>query len=244
MTTFSYTKPQVGASEDTWGGTLNANWDALGAFLGSLDSADLSKLAAITSSAAELNILDGVTATTAEINKLDGVTATTAQINYVAGVTSPIQAQLDAKYVAVTQDNAAWSDGTSTTDSLVSPAKVKLAVEALAPSVSKYYSNYFLISNGLLKVLAHDLGAVPDFVSVRLQCAVADGDYSAGDVIMLWPDADPDGSVEGTGVRVSASQIIIRIGDNGPGQYVLKNSGGGLNLVASRWLMAVTAVRL
>jgi hypothetical protein len=73
---------------------------------------------------------------------------------------------------------------------------------------------------------------------------VSDGDYSAGDVIMLWPDADPDGVVEGTGVRVSASQIIIRIGTNGPGQYVLKNSGGGFNLVASRWLMAVTAVRL
>ena len=44
MATFTYTKPTVGGSEDTWGDTLNANWDAVAAFIGSLDSAELAQL--------------------------------------------------------------------------------------------------------------------------------------------------------------------------------------------------------
>ena len=71
MTTFTYNTPTVGGSEDTWGATLNANWTALGSFIGTLDSAELAVL--------------------------DGITATTAELNYVDGVTSPIQTQLNAK---------------------------------------------------------------------------------------------------------------------------------------------------
>lgn len=71
MTTFTYTNPTVGGSEATWGTTLNANWTALGDFLGTLDNADLAVL--------------------------DGLIATTAELNYVDGVTSPIQTQINAK---------------------------------------------------------------------------------------------------------------------------------------------------
>ncbi len=95
---------------------------------------EFDKLDGLTATTAELNIMDGVTATTAEINKLDGVTATTAELNYVDGVTSNIQTQLNAKYEAATQTEATWEAGTSTTESLVSPAKVKAAVEANTPS--------------------------------------------------------------------------------------------------------------
>jgi hypothetical protein len=119
-------------------------------------TAELNLLDGVTASTAELNILDGVTATTAEINVLDGVTATTAELNlldgatialaditatatelnYVDGVTSSIQTQLDAKYVAATQDTATWEAGLGTTESLVSPAKVKAAIEANAPGTT------------------------------------------------------------------------------------------------------------
>jgi len=71
MTAFTYSNPTVGGSEDTWGTTLNANWTALGNFIGTLDSAELAVL--------------------------DGITATTAELNHVDGVTSPIQTQLNAK---------------------------------------------------------------------------------------------------------------------------------------------------
>ena len=148
MAAFTYTAPTVGGSADTWGTTLNTNWSNLSTFLGSLDSAELAVLDGITATtaelnildgvtatAAELNILDGVTATAAELNILDGVTATAAELNYVDGVTSAIQTQLDAKAAATTQAEADWEAGTSTTESVVSPAKVKASIIANAPTL-------------------------------------------------------------------------------------------------------------
>jgi hypothetical protein len=94
-------------------------------------AAEINTLDGVTATAAEINTLDGITATVAELNILDGVTATATELNYVDGVTSSIQTQLDAKYEAATQDEATWEAGTSTTESLVSPAKVKAAIDSL-----------------------------------------------------------------------------------------------------------------
>ena len=117
-TTFGLTKPELGASENSWGQKLNDNLDDLDDLLDGTTAikpnltegewkvggtaitstaAEINILDGVTSTAAELNILDGVTATAAELNILDGVTATTDELNYVDGVTSSVQTQLDAK---------------------------------------------------------------------------------------------------------------------------------------------------
>lgn len=75
-TNYSFTKPEVGASEDTWGTKLNANWDSIDSSLKSVS--DIAN-AAVTS-LSDLSI-----------------TATATELNYVDGVTSNVQTQLNAK---------------------------------------------------------------------------------------------------------------------------------------------------
>lgn len=90
-TNYLLNKPTVGASEDTWGGDLNDNFDTLDSLLGG--DTGINGINLVTFK------VDGVsvTATAAELNILDGLTATTTELNYVGGVTSGIQSQLNGK---------------------------------------------------------------------------------------------------------------------------------------------------
>ncbi len=126
-TTFSLTKPEVGASADTWGTKLNTNLDTLDDLLDGTTAIKPNLTAgqfkvggtAVTSTAAELNVLDGIPAT---------LTAT--ELGYVDGVTSAIQTQINS--VSTTASAALPKAGGTMTGDLILGDNVKVEVGSLS----------------------------------------------------------------------------------------------------------------
>lgn len=155
-TNYTWNLPTVGGSEDTWGTQLNQNWSSLDTLLGGVTNTEFAILDGATISTTELNYLSGATGNIqSQIDSLvssGGANDSTITIAGSSGLTGGGSFTLNQASAAtitlsgVTQGQSTWEAGTSTTESVVSPAKVKAAIDALAGAsgigVGQSWSSY------------------------------------------------------------------------------------------------------
>ena len=126
------------------------------------------------------------------------------------------------------QATSAWQAGTGTTESLVSPAKIKAAIIALYSAASGPDFTTQVAFTSSVTSAAHGLGAVPSRWEVKIVCTSTDLGYAVGDVICLTSHNEGGGlrgntaSVNATNIQIAGNSVFIQT----------KTAGGVTN---SKW---------
>ena len=135
------------------------------------------------------------------------------------------------------QSESVWQAGTGTTESLVSPAKIKAAIVG-----SRYKSSAQTITSGGLLTLAHGLSETPSSVNAELTCTTSDGGYSIGDVILVDLNSSSSGTTRYNTARVDATNIYLRFSSSSSCFLVgNKTNGTPEVLTNSSWSLKVIA---
>jgi|8_EtaG_2_1085327.scaffolds.fasta_scaffold00274_32 hypothetical protein len=129
------------------------------------------------------------------------------------------------------QATGTWQAGTGTTESLVSPAKIKAAIIALYSAASGPDFTTQVAFTSSVTSAAHGLGAVPSRWEVKIVCTSTDLGYAVGDVICLTSHNEGGGlrgntaSVNATNIQIAGNSVFIQT----------KTAGGVTALTNTKW---------
>lgn len=143
------------------------------------------------------------------------------------------------------QSQATWEAGVGTTESLVSPAKIKAAIDALAKLSSTFTSSELTISAGGGGAVAHGLGAMPTLVKPYWVCKTAEYGYSIGqyvdasNVISTWTS----GTAYSVGftIAVDGTNISYRYATTQPIGLLNLSTGDSVFGTTSNWRLVLRA---
>ena len=138
------------------------------------------------------------------------------------------------------QSASTWELGTGTTESLVSPAKVKAAIDK-----GKFLSSNQTITTAGSVTVAHGLGAVPSVVYIELECVTAEYGYSVGDIIdvsnVIWSNS-LSSRVAGATVLKGSTDLKVIFANTGVFYAMDYTTGDDSALTNANWVMRVGAV--
>jgi len=128
------------------------------------------------------------------------------------------------------QATGSWQAGTGTTESLVSPAKIKAAILALSDSSAPDFTTQVAFTSTVTSA-SHGLGAVPSRWEVKIVCTSTDLGYAVGDVICLTSHNEGQGlrgntaSVNASSIQIAGNSIFLQT----------KTASGIASLTNSKW---------
>ena len=126
------------------------------------------------------------------------------------------------------QTTAIWQVGTGTTESLVSPAKVKAAIAAL--TLPSYDATGSFPAAGAATTSTHGLGVKPSRIQVTAQCTAANNGYSIGDEVLLASDDS-----QARGKSVFFDSTLVGFSRIGSAFFVSKDGTTQPTFSASQW---------
>jgi hypothetical protein len=125
---------------------------------------------------------------------------------------------------------------------LMTPLRAAQAISVLSTFTKEYVSSDQTITSAGLLTLAHGLGQAPKLVQLHLVCAVAQGGWAVGDVIMVGNNQSTSGDNRHTSAYFDATNVYVRITDSGASFTVAqKTTGVAVNLTNTSWRLRVRA---
>lgn len=127
-----------------------------------------------------------------------------------------------------------WNTGSATTESLVSPAKIKGAINSIIGFDSNFVSTISSYSNGGTITVAHSLGVIPELINAYARCTSANAGFTAGQQVQIQGWQIIGGTRYGGNVYADATNVYLQIANGG--LLFLSSSGGSSTvLTPANW---------